>query len=162
MRALAVMLGGGGALLLTTVLFLRWNAPAAPLLTEQTLAEATQRWRHAGIQNYDLDVEILGRQPGKVHLEIRKGEPTAMTRDGRTPSQRRTWDAWTVDNQLGMIRDELATAGDPSRGFGAPPGSRVVQRARFDPELGYPLDYQRAVLGTPLEVEWRVVTFIRH
>ncbi|HEX3872321.1 MAG TPA: DUF6174 domain-containing protein [Pirellulales bacterium] len=161
MRALAVLLGGGSALLLATVIILRWNAPSTPSLTAKALSEAAQRWHDAGIKNYDVDVEILGRQPGRVHLEVRNGEPTAMTRDGRTPSQRRTWDAWTVDNQLGMIRDEFDAAGDPARGFGAPPGSRVVQRARFDPELGYPLDYQRAVFGTPLEVEWRVVNFVR-
>ncbi len=85
-----------------------------------------------------------------------------MTRDGRTPSQRRTWDAWTVDYQLSTIADELAGASNPARTFGAPADARVVQRAKFDPELGYPIDYQRAVLGTPLDVEWRIVRFVRH
>ncbi len=162
MRALAVMLGGGVALVLVAIFVMRWSGPSLPPLTRAMFDEAHRKWRDAGILDYDLDIEIQGRQPGVVHLEVRGGEPTAMTRDGRTPSQRRTWDAWTVENQLSMIHDELDGAGDAAKTFGAPPGSRVVQRARFDPELGYPLDYQRAVLGTPLEVEWRTIKFVRH
>ena len=160
-RALAVLLGAGLALAVGFAVLATWTRPTTPPLTREALALARERWHAASVRDYDLDVEIFGRQPGVVHLEVRDGAPTAMTRDGRTPSQRRTWDAWTVEYQLSTIADELAGANDPARAFGAPADARVVQRAQFDPELGYPIDYQRAVLGTPLDVEWRTVRFIR-
>ncbi|HEX4129715.1 MAG TPA: DUF6174 domain-containing protein [Pirellulales bacterium] len=159
-RVLAIAAGSLLGLTATAIaVFLLLRNPT-PALSRAALDEATERWRRAGVRDYDLDVEILGRQPGLVHLEVRAGNVTAMTRDGRTPGQRRTWEAWTVDNQLATIGDELDHAAEPVRGFGAPPGSQVVQRAAFDPQLGYPRDYQRSVLGTPLEVEWRVTNFI--
>ncbi len=147
----ATLVGGG--------LWAWWHRGATPTLTDAALTAAEVRWETAGPPSYDLDLVIEGRQPGDVHIEVRSGVVTAMTRDGRTPSQRRTWDYWTVPNQFATIRQDCASAQNPAGGFGAPPGSRVLQRARFDAEYGYPLRYERTVLGTPLDVRWHITTF---
>lgn len=130
-----------------------------PLLTPQDLERARKLWQANGPADYDLELHIRGRQPGVVRLSVRNGRVTHMTRDGVTPRQRRTWSAWTVESQLEMIALELEAAANPAAGFGAPPGARVVQRAAFDPHYGYPRQYQRHVLYTPLEIEWEVVLF---
>lgn len=131
-----------------------------PLLTHEALAQARQLWQTNGPADYDLEVHIRGRQPGVVQLSVRGGRVTHMTRDGVVPRQRRTWSAWTVESQFEMIALELEAAANPATGFGAPSNARVVQRALFDPQYGYPRHYQRHVLYTPLEVEWEVVRFV--
>lgn len=130
-----------------------------PELTEAAIAAAEAQWESAGPASYALRVKIAGRRPGDVECTVENDEVTSMTRDGRTPSQRRTWDYWTVPAQFDTIRQDMASAADSNGGFGAPPGSKALLRAEFDPQLGYPKRYRRYVLGTPLEVEWETVEF---
>ena len=156
---LAALVGGTLALLLVLGFVAAFGERNLPPLTADALANAEALWNEHGPANYNLDIKIGGRQPGVVHVEVRDGEPTAMTRDGFTPKQRRTWEPWTVRGQFDTLQRELDNAADPVKGFDAPTGAQVIERARFDPALGYPLKYERAVLGTPLEVAWEVEKF---
>ena len=160
-RLLPIALGGVGAIIATLLLAAWLWRDGTPPLTREMLESAQARWQQAGVKDYALDVEIAGKRAGRVHLEVRGGEPTAMTRDGVTPAQRRTWSAWTVDGMLDMMRMELDAAENPEKGFGAAEGARLVQRAQFDDALGYPLRYERIMLGTDhsLDIDWRVVRF---
>lgn len=146
------------AAILSAFFFLRNDVPD---VTVEAVDVAEARWRAAALPGYAMDLKLEGRQPGRVHIEVRGGEVVAMTRDGQTPSQRRTWDYWTVPGQFDTIRQDLESAQDPAQGFGAPAGARVILRAEFDRLLGYPRKYQRYVLGTPLDVEWQVERFER-
>ncbi len=130
-----------------------------PIVTRADLEAAIQRWDKHGPASYNIDLKLGGKTPGTVHVEVRNHEVTAMTRDGVTPSQRRTWDYWSVPEQFETIRADFDSAEDPQRPFGAPAGSKVMMRAEFDPELGYPRNYQRQVLGTDLDVQWEVTRF---
>ena len=130
-----------------------------PLLTRAAYDDARRRWESNGPPSYNLDLQLTGREPGAIHVEVRSGEVTAMTRDGVAPQQRRTWEYWSVDSQFDLIEQELDKATDPAKGFDAPPGSRVVQRAVFDPRYGYPTQYHRTVMGTPLEIRWEITRF---
>ncbi len=130
-----------------------------PPLTAQNYEAAVRRWEEHGPSSYDLDVTIQGRQPGVVHVEVRDGKVTLMSRDGVVPKQRRTWDVWTVSGQFDMIGQELEKQPDPVAGFGAPPGSRAILQAEFDPQLGYPRRYRRTILGSNLDVEWETTRF---
>ncbi|MDZ4783968.1 MAG: DUF6174 domain-containing protein [Planctomycetia bacterium] len=154
--ALGVMLAVIGAVVVA-VAFYRDPLPA---LTDETLSAARARWDQAGPRSYSLEVQIFGRRPGVVQLKVRDGEPVEMTRDGRVPDQRRTWAAWTVPSQFDMLATELQGQRDPEKGYNAPAGSQVVLKADFDPRLGYPLHVRRQVLGTELNVEWRVTKFV--
>jgi hypothetical protein len=127
-----------------------------PELTRESLQAAQQRWRQNGPKNYDLDVVLSGSQSGQIHVEVRNGEITGMTRNGMTPKQRRTWDYWTVPGQFDTIGQEMEMANDPAHGFPAPPGSKVLQKAQFDTGDGHPVRYHRVVLGTQLEIRWEV------
>ena len=159
-RLLLGFVGGAALALVSAVIILVtiYRDPL-PALTEESLAAAKARWAASDVKDYSLEVQILGRQPGVVELTVRDGEPVEMTRDGRTPSQRRTWAAWTVPNQFDMLATELQGQRDPARGYSAPAGSMVVLQTLFDPTLGYPLHVRRQVLGTNLNMEWRVTRF---
>lgn len=130
-----------------------------PLLTQEEFDAAESRWEQHGPKSYNLDVLIGGKRAGKVHIEVRNGDVTNMTRDGIQPRQRRTWGVWTVPGQFDMIGLELESAKDPVAGFQAPAGSQVVQRAVFDRTYGYPLRYSRDVLGTDIQVNWETINF---
>ena len=106
-----------------------------------------------------LAVVLSGNQSGQIHIEVREAQATGMTRNGVSPKQQRTWVYWTVPGQFDTIEDEMEKAADPAHGFPAPAGSRVVQKADFDPMDGHPLRYHRIVLGTQLEIRWDVTRF---
>jgi hypothetical protein len=153
--ALGMLLGVG---LVIAVLF--WDSrDTAPRLTETDYDAAVKRWEVRGPKSYNLDLELFGNRPGPVHVEVRDGSVTHMTRDGVEPKRKPTWEYWTVPGQLDTIGQELEKAADPVVGFHAPAGSRVVQRARFDLQYGYPVEYQRIILGSELELRWRVTRF---
>lgn len=131
-----------------------------PRLTREALDAAVARWQQAGPANYDLDLVLAGAQTGNLHIEVRNGDVTQMTRDGKAPVQRRTWDFWSVPNQIAMMDEDLSAAeGDPQRAFGVADRGQIVLQAEFDPELGFPRRYRRQVLGTSNTIEWRVTAF---
>lgn len=153
-----------GAILLLAIagavvlLLARFRDPLPPLeLADLEAAEA--RWRAEGPADYDLDLKLGGARPGSVHVEVRGGRVTAMTRDGRTPSQRRTWDVWSVEGQFDTLYRELELADAPAREMQVDAATRLVLRAQFDPRLGYPRRYRRIVLGEGPEVYWEVTRF---
>lgn len=135
------------------------TAERLPELTPDTLSAAEQQWEEKGPSNYDLDLIIEGAQPGVVHVEVRNGVTTAMQRDGRSPSQRRVWDVWTVPGMFDTIEREFDLAADPVHEMDASANARVVLRAAFDPKFGYPARFHRVVFGGGPEVYWRVLSF---
>jgi hypothetical protein len=132
-------------------------AERLPELTEATLQVAMERWSQHGPADYDMDIELRGARPGNVHVEVRKGEVTAQTRDGRIPG-RWIWDTWSVPGMLDTLSQDIATAENPEQMVEAPKGTVWRLRCEFDPKFGVPIAYHRLVTGGP-EVFWRVTTF---
>jgi hypothetical protein len=160
-RPRAIALGMALGLLVALVVFfaIRRSANGTPRLTQEDYDAAVRRWDERGPASYDVDLELGGNRPGKIHVEVRGGEVTHMTRDGVEPTQKRTWDYWSVPGQLETIGQELQMARDPAGSFKAPGASQVVMWAEFDPELGYPQQYDRVVLGADFEVHWKITRF---
>jgi hypothetical protein len=130
-----------------------------PQLTEAVYQAAVERWEKHGPRSYELDLELSGNRSGQIHIEVRDGEVTHMTRDGIEPKQRRTWDYWSVPGQLETIGQELDMARDPANSFKSKAVTGMVMWAEFDPQYGYPLVYDRVVLGGDFEVHWRITRF---
>jgi hypothetical protein len=147
------------ALAITVALTIARHRRAAPRLTEAEYQAAVERWEKNGPLDYDLDLQISGNRSGKVHVEVRGGDVVHMTRDGVEPDQKRTWDVWSVPGQLEMIGQEMEMAKHPAESFGAPGAAEVVMWAEFDPRYGYPLRYDRVVLGADIETHWQTTSF---
>lgn len=130
-----------------------------PRLTQAAYEAAVERWKKNGPADYELDLDLSGNRPGSIHVEVRGGEVVHMTRDGVEPQQRRTWDYWSVPGQLETILQELEMARDPAGSFKMPGVTGMVMWAEFDPKFGYPLSYDRVVLGGDFEVHWKVTRF---
>jgi hypothetical protein len=130
-----------------------------PRLTRAEYDRAWAQWEEHGPASYDMDLELAGNRPGKVHVEVRDGQVTHMMRDGVEPKQRRTWDYWSVPGQFDTIGQELDMAEQPAKSFGASGAAQVVMWAEFDPRFGYPTRYDRVVLGADLETHWKTTRF---
>jgi hypothetical protein len=152
-------LAGGMILAALALLLEMFVAQRIPALTAERLVEAQERWRRNGPTSYDMDLEILGERPGPVHVEVRLGQVTAMTRDGRTPDPR-TWHYWTVLGQFETLERELVMAEDPTHEAQASAGTQWRLRCEFDPRYGFPSRFQRTVFGGGPDVYWRVTQFV--
>ncbi len=151
-----------GALVTTFLVLLIWALAArsgAKQLTQADYEGALARWEKNGPASYNLDLELSGNRPGVIHVEVRDGQATRMTRDGVEPRQKRTWDYWTVPGQFDTIGEELEMARDPAKSYAVPGASRVVLWAEFDERYGFPKRFDRVVLGADLEVHWKVTRF---
>jgi hypothetical protein len=155
-RRFAVVLLFAAIGIIGLLLFLRLVvAERIPELTVDRLDEAQRRWQDAGPQNYDMDIELRGAQPGSVQVQVRDGEVTTMTRDGRTP-QPWTWRYWSVPGMFDTLERDLVLGEDPVHETGAAAGTQWQLRCEFDSQLGYPRRYHRFVSGGGPEVYWRV------
>src|SRR5262249_49347671 len=139
--------------------FVAMRRGQVPRLNEAEYEAAVKRWEAKGPADYNLDIELGGQRPGKIHVEVRDGQATHMIRDGVEPKQKRTWDYWTVPGMLDTIGQEIETARDPAAAFKSVSRPQVVMWAEFDAQLGYPRQFDRAVLGSDFEVHWKVTNF---
>lgn len=144
---------------LSLVVIAAWRAERIPPLTAEKLQEARHRWKMHGAPHYTIAIDILGKRAGRVVLVEEDGKPVSMTRDGATPARRETWQAWNVAGMFDTIEQELELAARPQQAFGVEDPGQVVLRCRFDARYGYPIRYQRIVLGSDNELGWRVVSF---
>lgn len=162
LRPLPLLLGiaaGLAAAIVGVLAFFFLTSDRAPRLTRAAYEAAVARWDAQGPASYNLDLELTGNRPGVVHVEVRDGHAVRMTRDGVEPKQERTWFYWTVPGQFDTIAEELEMAENPAQAFNSPSATQVVIWAEFDPQLGYPLRYDRVVLGTDFEIHWKVTRF---
>lgn len=157
-----LLAAAGGVLLASAVSLLVLVAvlrDSTPRLTPVALQAARERWQHAGPASYDLELAIAGNRPGIVRLQVRDGVTTSFARDGHTPSQRRTWDYWTVDGQFDTLERELENATDPERSYRTATGAQVMLKADFDARYGYPRRFVRSVPGGQQDLQWTVTRF---
>jgi hypothetical protein len=153
-----ILLGGGAALAIAVAALGFFVRGVLPPLTAADLKRAEERWQAAGPRDYDMLVRVTGRQPSEFRVEVRRGEPALLSRNGNA-TPRRMWDVWTVPGMFDTIHQEIDQAENPAGPFGSPRGTKVVQRVAFDARYGYPARYERIVMGTPLEIAWEVAEF---
>lgn len=138
-----------------------WLRDPAPHLTRQAFDQARQRWESAQIADYDVEVEVQGRQPAVYRVEVRNNVVRSALRNGYPLKQRRTHATWTVPGMFDTIEIDLesverATASEAS---GQRPASQLQLRARFHEKYGYPAYYHRGEYGGQ-DVVWRVRRFV--
>jgi len=128
-------------------------------LTPADLGAAKNMWQQNGFQSYALTLEITGDkiETGLFEIEVNKGEITKATRNGDNLAT--TDGFYTIDGIFVFLENELELGNDPARYFGAAPGSRIYMRAHFDPQLGYPTRYLRAVTDTKHNIKVEVKSF---
>jgi hypothetical protein len=157
--AVGTAVGGSLMVVVVIVVIVISRRTATPPLTTESLEAARTLWRKNSASDYRMDVRVTGRQPSRYHVEVQEGKPVSVLRNDREIA-RRNWPYWTVPGLLDVIEHDVDCAADPTRGFGAKPGSTAVLRAEFDPRYGYPRRFERLILGEPqLDMTWEVTQF---
>jgi hypothetical protein len=180
--AIGIVLGSLLAIVGLIVIAIATRGKELPPITFELLDAAASRWSANSPNDYDMEIELTGINPGVAHVEVRHGNVTAMTLNGR-PTKPHIWDDWSVPGLFTIIRRDLevcmaprgtVTAADKTlspggrgQGEGAaeqltstkesnlPQPDPVVPRGLFDPKLGYPVQYHR-VTPTGADAKWRI------
>lgn len=159
MTGLAIGLIGGLVLTCVGWFWFRPRGESLPDMTRERFDAALAQWEERAPAKYTIDIRIEGNRPGVVRVRVADGRVVEMTRDGVSPKQKRTWDAWSVPGMFDTIDTELSAKSDPAASFAGQSGGQLVLRGEFDAEYGYPRRYQRIVLGAQQEMRWEVTSF---
>ena len=150
-----VVLGVVGGLVLFVLTSVRRPPPA---MTAEDFQAAFARWDAQRPANYEMQLRRWGRQSGTVQVTVENGQPIAVIEDG-TLARPHTWEHWTVDGLFNIIQQDLEGLDQPERAFGVAGAEELAQQAEFDPQLGYPRRYRRAVVSTGDAIEWEITEF---
>jgi hypothetical protein len=132
-------------------------------VTDAALKQARERWKEAGIRDYELEWTVTGAQTNHYHVTVEHGEVRSLESvrpDGERfalkPAETRFY---SVDGLFLTIADELSQC-KLERPFGQPQGTNVAMRFKTDTKLGYPIWYRRDVMGTSLAIAIDVVALV--
>lgn len=150
---LSALLAGGLTSLVVAVGLVLLNRDTTPVLTEQELETAIDRWERAQPAGYRMELEVSGTQAGKVQIEVRDKEVANMTYNGVQPRSATAREAWTVPQMFETLYREMELAEE------LPPEQRAMLRASFDATYGFPDHYRRLQMGQQGSVAWDVLSF---
>ncbi|HEX3999049.1 MAG TPA: DUF6174 domain-containing protein [Pirellulales bacterium] len=149
----AIVLGVTLGLVATVVVLLISSRGQLPRMTAADFKNAERHWAEFGPASYEMNVEQSLGLSGKIHVEVRQRQVTAMTINGE-PAPPRLWDNWSVAGLFEIIQLDL------DRNTDAAGQSPVVfQQAEFDPDTGLPRVYRRTEMSGGQTVEWRIRSF---
>jgi hypothetical protein len=126
-------LGAAGALF--------WLREPMEPLTREALAAARQRWRSAGISDYELRYRM---QASAYVVRFRNGIVHDVKVNDKVPTSG-NWSAYGVEGLFEMLGQELDNAADPAGPFAG--GKAILLRVRFHPQRGYVERYLRSSGG---------------
>ena len=126
-----------------------------PQLEREALDGAMARWKAAGLKDYELEVKLHGRRSDAVRIGVSGGVPVFLSINSNPVEGERARAAWTVEGQFEAISIDWKNAVESAN-----PGQTILT-AEFDPDLGYPLYYQKVALGRNEEIGWKLLKFTR-
>ena len=129
-------------------------------VTRESFDAARQRWRQAGLSNYNMEIKVNGRQPATYYVEVRDGETTAAHRNGQP--LKRTPSTWTVPGMFYTLSQDVQNVEKVAAGQADESTPHLLLRAQFHSQFGYPERYlrsERVKQGAGPEVSWVVSKF---
>ena len=127
--------------------------PMEPL-TSEALHEARDRWRQAGINDYQLRYDMHG---SRYEVRVRHGLVVNLQVNGRQPVSA-DWGAYSVEGLFEVLEMELENLTDTTGPFGASVGP-VIARVRFNDQQGHLERYVRSGSGGGRPVSIQLLEF---
>lgn len=146
--------GSAAVLLACAIVLILYNNRAR--LTQAKLEAARARWEAAGIQDYDIQVNVTGGTSGAYDLQVRRGDVVKATFNGIPFENLEKAQPWTMPELFRILEQDLEND--------AKPGSPVVfTRVEFDPQDGHLVRYVRSRSGQNviIQVHLSQVTKVR-
>lgn len=138
------------------------NRGQLPPLAIEDFEQARQLWQANAPLDYDVTIEVAGRQSAVYHVEVRAGEVVVSTRNSMPLKQRRTQGTWSVPGMFNTMQSDVDNAEQHRLGTAAEGVPQVYLLALFDPQYGYPQRYHRTELrkwANNSVVSWEVTQF---
>src|SRR5690606_19614210 len=76
-------------------------------LTEENYAAAWQQWLDSAPSDYDMEIQVRGRQPARYRVEVRDGLARSATRNGNPLRQIRTFETWSGSGMFETVGTDL-------------------------------------------------------
>jgi hypothetical protein len=147
---------------LTGLVLLSINRGKYPPLDRPEFEAARKLWAQNGPADYNIEIQVLGRQEATYSAEVRNGEVQSAKRNGTPLKQRRTFDTWSVPGMFETIGRDVENLEKVKSGRADASTPRLRLRCKFDEKYGYPLRYLReesSGVGDNPEVIWEVKKF---
>ena len=138
------------------------NQGQLPPLAIDDFEQARQLWQANAPLDYDITIEVAGRQAAVYHVEVRAGQVVVSTRNSMPLKQRRTRGTWSVPGMFNTMQSDVTNAEQHRQGTAAAGVPRVHLLALFDQRFGYPQRYHRTELRKWANndvVSWEVTHF---
>jgi len=138
------------------------NQGQLPPLVIHDFEQARQLWQANAPLDYDITIEVAGRQAAVYHVEVRAGKVVVSTRNSLPLKQRRTQGTWSVPGMFNTMQSDVNSAEQHRQGTAAAGVPHVHLLALFDPRFGYPQRYHRTELRKWANndvVSWEVTQF---
>ena len=128
-----------------------WLREPTTALTSQTLSEARQRWRSAGMRSYDARFMMHN---SLYEVRVRNGLVEEIAVNGRVPSSAQPG-AYSIEGLFDTLETEIENLSDPA----GPLSGGMLPRVRFNDRFGYPEYYVRAGSGGARSVTMKMLHF---
>lgn len=116
-----------------------------PEISPRELQIAQAKWQQFGPKDYDVDLVIVTNSDStNIHLEVRGGQGTRLVRDEIESTRPEDLVQWTVEGQMSQLAEYIEK--DTSK-EARNAGMQMVNVGKFEPDLGYPLEYSRQGTG---------------
>ncbi len=158
----AAFLGGLVGLVGLIVVTAVRNQGRLPPLTPAAFSAAQQQWARIQPPDYEITIEVGGRQSAVYHVQVRDGEVVRALRDGAPLRQQRTMGTWSVPGMFATMQVDVDNLERHQAGTADAGTPQLKLYAAFDPQYGYPARYHRTELrkfGNNYEVFWAVTAF---
>lgn len=147
---------GGGAAVVFLAIYQWTRTPAGePDVTMARYEAAVQLWQQNGPAHYQVEVDVVGPQPGHYSVTVHDRLAREAWFNGRALPTDRTVGTWSVAGMFSNIERDIAQQ-TRARKQGDVSDLRLV--ATFDAQYGYPALYRRIDWGGQPEIAWRVTS----
>ena len=139
---------------------MRLNRHSPEEFSIEQFDEAQHRWNQSGPDNYDIEVQVTGRQAATYRVAVRKGEVISAQRNGQPLKQLRTLGTWSVPGMFGTISKDVENLEKTAHNLADDTTPQLSLSADFHPHYGYPEHYLRLEWGSAnSKVSWKVIEF---
>jgi hypothetical protein len=159
-----MFLGAVGALVVVLVASSAFRDRGWEELTEENYEAARQQWLSVAPSDYDIEVQVRGRQPARYRVEVRGGLARQAFRNGAPLRSVRTYETWSVGGMFETVGTDLEHIMLVASGKASATTPRVSSLVQFDEQYGIPRRYlriERGGSGGNPEVHWEVTEFTR-
>jgi hypothetical protein len=156
--ALGIIFGVSVGLVVAFAIILAVRGEKLPEITPESLAAARALWKENAPPSYDLDVKLSGINTGRMHVEVRRGEVTAMKYNDRPAADLHTGEYWTVSGLFDVIERDLESCAEAAKKGSRDATTPIFSRGLFDPRFGYPVTYRR-ITPSGTDAEWQITRF---